>query len=67
MDELDDFMSQVDASDVALPGQFDDVVDLVVQESRDQAQLIVDISDSGATPEEINKAVAEILQQNEGN
>ena len=37
MGELNDFMSQVDASDVAMPTQFDDVVDLVVQESRDQA------------------------------
>lgn len=29
--------------------------------------MIVDIADSGATPEEINQAVAEILKQNEGN
>lgn len=30
MGELDDFMSQVGASEVAIPEQFDDVVDLVV-------------------------------------
>ena len=43
MDDLDDFMSQVDQSDVQIPQQFDEVVDLVVQESRDQAQGIIDI------------------------
>ncbi len=53
MGDLDDFMNQVAASDVKLPEQFDEVVDLVVQESRDQAQGIIDIAESGATPEEI--------------
>jgi hypothetical protein len=35
MGDLDDFMNQVAASDVKLPEQFEEVVDLVVQESRD--------------------------------
>lgn len=30
MGELDDFMSVVENSDVVMPSQFDDVVDLVV-------------------------------------
>ncbi len=67
MGDLDDFMNQVAASDVKLPEQFDEVVDLVVQESRDQAQGIIDIAESGATPEEIQQAMNEILLQNEGN
>jgi hypothetical protein len=43
------------------------VVDIVVQESRDQAERIIDIAESGATPEEIALAMKEVLQANEGN
>lgn len=54
MDDLDDFMSQVDNNEhIQKPEQFDDVVDLVVQENREQALQLLDISESGATPEEI--------------
>jgi len=53
MGDLDDFMNQVAASDVKLPEQFDEVVDLVVQESRDKDQGIIVFADSVVMPEEI--------------
>lgn len=38
-----------------------------MQENRDQAYLIEELKDSGATPEEIQEALQEVLKQNEGN
>ena len=68
MDDLDDFMSEVDSGQVVkLPEQFDEVVEIVVQESRHQAERILDIAESGATPEEIALAMEEVLKANEGN
>ena len=54
MDDLDDFMSEVDSGQVVkLPEQFDEVVEIVAQESRNQNDRFLDIVESGATPEEI--------------
>lgn len=38
-----------------------------MQESRDQAQGFLDIAADGATPDEIQEAMAEVLQANAGN
>ena len=38
-----------------------------MQEQRDQGQLIMDIAESGATPEQIQEAMAELMKANEGN
>jgi len=68
MDDLDDFMSEVDSGQVVkLPDQFDEVVEIVAQEQRNQAERIFDISESGATPEEIALAMEEVMKANEGN
>ena len=42
--------------------RFNDVVDLVVQENREQSNMVIDIAESGATPEEIQEALNEVLK-----
>ena len=41
MDDLDDFMSEIEQNDaVAIPEQFDEVVDIVVDDEREKADQI---------------------------
>ena len=48
MDDLDDFMSEVDKSKIVkLPDNFEEVVDLVVAEKRDQADDVGHAMDKG--------------------
>ena len=67
MDDLDDFMSEVNAPDsiVSLPAQFDDVVDIVVNQQREASDNFVAICEGGSN-EEILRAMQQ-MQQSDGN
>jgi alkylhydroperoxidase/carboxymuconolactone decarboxylase family protein YurZ len=39
----------------------------VAQEARDQVQAVVDLEDTGATPEEIQEAMDEVIKMAGGN
>jgi len=50
-----------------LPEDFNDVVEVVANEYREQNQNITDICVQGATPEEVKEAMRELMELNEGN
>lgn len=42
MGDLDDFMDEIETQSlITIPEQFDEVVDIVVNESRDKAEMLV--------------------------
>lgn len=48
MDDLDEFMEEVESQSlVTIPEQFDDVVDIIVQEQRDKGEQIVENQERG--------------------
>ena len=62
MDDLDDFMSEVEQNDnIQMPKQFDEVVDIVVDDEREKADQIMDAKDAfGEDSKQFEDAMAEL-------
>ena len=62
MDDLDDFMSEVEHNDnVQMPKQFDDVVDIVVDDEREKGEQIQDVKDAfGEDSKQFEEAMADL-------
>ena len=62
MDDLDEFMSEIDNSDaVAIPQQFDEVVDIVVDSERERAEQVEEAKEKfGEDSKLFEEAMAEL-------
>ena len=67
MDDLDDFMSEVEQNDnVQMPKQFDDVVDIVVDDEREKGEQIQDVKDAfGEDSKQFEEAMADLAADDE--
>ena len=62
MDELDEFMDDVETqSIVADSEQFEDVVDIIASEQRERGEQIVEYQEKGMNFEEASEATEEVL------
>jgi len=65
MDDLDDFMSEIETKKIVqLPDQFEDVVDIVVNEQREKADAVGHAMDKGDN-EQLQLALQELKEEGE--
>ena len=59
--DLDEFMEEVEADEnVHIPAQFEEVVDIVMNEERDKAERIEELGENSTDQNELAKAMEEL-------
>ena len=65
MDDLDEFMDDVETKSlITIPEQqFDDVVDIIAQESRERGEQVVEMQENNKDFDQISEAASEVLDE----
>ena len=66
MDDLDEFMDDVETNSlITIPEQqFEDVVDIIAQESRERGEQIVEMQENNRDSDQVSEAATEVLDEN---
>ena len=66
MDDLDEFMDDVETNSlITIPEQqFEDVVDIIAQESRERGEQVVEMQENNRDFDQISEAATEVLDEN---